>query len=251
MASLEGWGAGGHGEDGRASAASMRSIPSLEIIPCLPDGSIATTTSSTSSSSGAIAPPPTPRERNYVGRRAGFGGTFAFASAPAMSLVAPGLYVGDEAAAANLAGLRQAGVTHVLNCSALANPHEGQPNAPTYMQLGLLDNTSDLPRMQEALGQGVEFIAQAHAAGGTVLVHCHRGISRSATLSIAYLVRSTQQPAETVFEHLRTKRKCIDPNLGYWVALKTWERRVLPPAMLRARSSFSSPTPVRPLSRAG
>merc|ERR1719502_2292926 len=139
--------------------------------------------------------------------------------APAMSLVAPGLYLGDESAAANLPALQAAGVTHVLNCSALPN----------------------------ALDTGVEFIAQAHAAGGAVLVHCHRGISRSATLCIAYLVRSTQQPAERVFELMRQKRKCIDPNLGYWVALKTWERRVLPPAMLRSRSSFGSPAPVRPL----
>merc|ERR1719240_1635337 len=165
---------------------------------------------------------------------------------PAMSLVAPGLYVGDESAAANIASLQAAGVTHVLNCSALPNALDGAVGAPAhYMQLGLLDNTSDLPRMQEALGQGVEFISHAHAAGGAVLVHCHRGISRSATLAIAYLVRSTQQPAEQIFEKLRTKRKCIDPNLGYWVALKAWERRVLPPALLRSRSSLSSPAAVR------
>lgn len=173
-----------------------------------------------------------------------------------MSFVAPSLFVGDEHAAANVSGLRAAGVTHVLNCSSLPNPLDGDPAAPAhYLSLGLLDNTSDLPRMQEALGTGVEFISQAISSGGVVLVHCHRGVSRSATLAIAYLVRATQQPAETVFESLRAKRRVIDPNLGYWISLKEWERRVLPPALLRSRSSYSSPTPVgagpRPLSRAG
>ena len=140
-------------------------------------------------------------------------------------------------AASNCAGLIAAGVTHVLNCSSLSNPLDGVAGAPPhYMQLGLLDNTSDLPRMQEALGTGVEYISSAIASGGTVLVHCHRGISRSATLAIAHLTRATQQPAELVFEQMRTKRRVIDPNLGYWVALKEWERRVLPPPVLRVHS---------------
>lgn len=240
VASLEGWGAA------TPPPTSMQHSSSVELLHSMSDAH---------ASYAPAPPPPSPRaqrsERSYHGVRSGFGFGMSAATAP-MSLVAPGLYVGDEAAAANLATLREAGVTHVLNCSALANPLEGQAGAPAaYMQLGLLDNTSDLPRMQEALVSGVEFITQAHASGGTVLVHCHRGISRSATLAIAYLVRATQQPAETVFEAMRTKRKCIDPNLGYWVALKTWERRVLPPGTvaLERRASFSSP--VRPLSRAG
>ena len=117
-------------------------------------------------------------------------------------------------------------------------------DAPRYLQLGLVDNTSDLPRMQEALATGVGFIRDALEQGGVCLVHCHRGISRSATVAIAYLVQSTQTPAEPIFERMRPKRKVIDPNLGYWVALKEWERRVLPPAMLRTpRSAYSSPTP--------
>ena len=162
-----------------------------------------------------------------------------------MSLVAPRLYVGDESAAADLPSLVTSGVTHILNCTRMPNALDGQSGAPSgaqYMQLGLLDNTADLPRMQEALGAGVEFIASALASGGTVLVHCHRGISRSATLAIAYLVRQTQTPAEQVFEQMRPKRRVIDPNLGYWVCLKTWERRVLPPSLLRSRSHHASPT---------
>lgn len=176
-----------------------------------------------------------------------------------MSLVAPNLFVGDEHAAANLAGLRNAGVTHVLNCTTASSAHLGEVGAPQYLQLNLLDSTADLPRMQESIGTGVEFIAQALASGGTVLVHCHRGISRSATIAIAYLIRQTQQPADVVFEQVRAKRRVVDPNLGYMVSLKEWERRVLPPSLLRARSScISSPallsgqeSGVRPLSRAG
>ena len=261
MGSLEGWGGV---EDGRASAASMRSAGSSNDIVNL--GSYVPPMRATAdvlNPPSIIAPPPTPSSRPP---RRGFSGATSMtglragATEPPMSLVAPGLYVGDEASAASVPALLAAGVTHILNCSALPSAIEGHPNAAhiQYRQLGLYDNTSDLPRMQEALITGVDFITQAHANGGTVLVHCHRGISRSATLAIAYLVRATQQPAEKVFELVKQKRLCIDPNLSYMIALKTWERRVLPPSVLRARSSFSpslrpheSPPTVRPLSRAG
>lgn len=145
-----------------------------------------------------------------------------------MSLVAPGLYVGDAAAASDLDAIHSAGITHVLNCSHLPNPHEGVDRAAhAYLQLGLLDNLSDLPRMHDALAKGVHFIDGALKTGGTVLVHCRAGISRSATLAIAYLVRATKQPVHAVLERLRAKRSVVDPNFGYFVALSEWEQHEL------------------------
>lgn len=224
-----------------------------------------------SSSSGIAPPPATPRNASGGWTGGGLGGGpaggrqrgfvplhHARNGAPSMSLVAPSLYVGDETAAASMAELTGAGVTHVLNCTAMRNVLEGQPGAPEYLSLGLMDNAGDLPRMQHCLQLGTDFIAHALGQGGTVLVHCHRGVSRSATLAIAHLVRSLQQPAEAVFEQLRACRRIVDPNLTYWMALKEWERRVLPPALLRAYSASRTPTHagtaspvVRPLSRAG
>lgn len=198
-----------------------------------------------------------------------------------MSLVAPSLYVGDESAAANWPLLRAAGVTHILNCTPAPSVLEGSSGmelggmadeegvrlAPLrFCQLGLLDSISDLPRMQDALHVGVGFIREAIANGGVVLVHCHRGISRSATLAIAYLVQHTHQTAETVFEHMRTRRRVIDPNLTYWTQLIEWERAMLPADVLAKQGSSStpsrastatsraappSPSLVRPLSRVG
>jgi len=203
-----------------------------------------------------------------------------------MSLVAPSLYVGDESAAADWPLLRAAGVTHILNCTPAPSVLEGSttmergyggeegglrggsPPELRFCQLGLLDSISDLPRMQEALHVGVGFIREAIANGGVVLVHCHRGISRSATLAIAYLVQQTQQTAETVFEHMRTRRRVIDPNLTYWTQLIEWERTTLPGEVLAKQGSSSTPSRssaactsraapsspsvvVRPLSRVG
>jgi len=219
----------------------------------------------------ARAPAPTPRHAPASWHR-GFHGR---SPVPSMSLVAPGLYVGDEEAATSLPALLDAGITHVLNCTHrdVGKSLAGEPGAPRTCQLGLRDNSSDLPRMSAALTAGVAFIAEAIDSGGSVLVHCHRGISRSPTLAIAYLMQRRRQALDVVFEQMRERRPVIDPNLSYMIALQEWESRVLrspdatPPSPVAAkgdqadvaRGVRATPTTtvkpsgraIRPLSRAG
>lgn len=197
-----------------------------------------------------------------LGARGGGGFRGSRLAAPPMSLVAPSLYIGDEASAVSEQRLRQQGITHVLNCTAkpnLALEAQVADSSLHYLRLNLLDSTSDLPRMQSVMREGVDFIRSALQEGGTVLVHCHRGISRSCTLVMAYLIEAEQRSAESVFESIRSKRRIADPNLGYWCALQEWEKQVLPQRLHRQRSSsrLSRDSPQlfaqmpRPLSRAG
>ena len=120
--------------------------------------------------------------------------------AAGMSLVAERLFVGSELSARSLPNLRAHGVTHVVNCATLPNAHEGRPGAPSYLKLDLLDSVIDLPRMPAALAEAAAFIRDAHGAGGTVLVHCHRGISRSCTVAMAYLIAERRCTAEAAFD---------------------------------------------------
>lgn len=208
--------------------------------------------------------PPTP-----ISSRSGFfRGSSRLAPPPSMSLVAPSLYIGDETSAASEQRLRQHGITHVLNCTAKPNlvlelpsvaSCNGEPSVE-YRRLNLLDSTEDLPRMQSVLREGVDFIRSAVQEGGTILVHCHRGISRSVALVMAYLIEADQRSAESVFDSIRSKRRVADPNLGYWCSLQEWEKAVLAPRLHKQRSAsrlsphpFAPPSrpPSRPLSRAG
>ena len=163
-----------------------------------------------------------------------------------MTLVAPRLYVGDEVAAASPDQLAQRDVTHVLNCTDQPNPLEGHPNRPNYLQLGLTDSMADMPHIQGALHDGVAFIRQAlHTSTGSVLVHCARGISRSCTLAMAYLICHKRLAAEAAFEAIRSTRRCCDPNFAYWCAIKEWERAVLPASlhMPNMARTLSGPSP--------
>jgi len=48
-----------------------------------------------------------------------------------------------------------------------------------------------------------------------VLVHCQAGISRSATLVIAYLIKHQKMNLKDAYLHVKSKRPQIGPNKGF------------------------------------
>ncbi|KAJ7592866.1 dual specificity phosphatase [Mycena floridula] len=56
-----------------------------------------------------------------------------------------------------------------------------------------------------------------------VLVHCHAGISRSASVVIAYLIREQEMSYDEATRFVWERRKCISPNDGFVSILKQWE----------------------------
>lgn len=45
-----------------------------------------------------------------------------------------------------------------------------------------------------------------------ILFHCKEGISRSSTVAIYYISRINEKAQKDVYEHMKTKRPCINPN---------------------------------------
>ena len=58
------------------------------------------------------------------------------------------------------------------------------------------------------------FIEKAIDQGGSVLVHCRAGVSRSATVMIAYTMHRLKCNVQTAFKHVKSKR-FIMPNAGF------------------------------------
>ena len=48
-----------------------------------------------------------------------------------------------------------------------------------------------------------------------ILVHCSCGINRSPTFDIAYLIWKTQCDFSKVYNFVKLRRPCIEPNLGF------------------------------------
>jgi len=59
-------------------------------------------------------------------------------------------------------------------------------------------------------------------SSGAILVHCSRGISRSATIVVAYLMRKQHKDYESVLAEVRIKRKRVKPNDNFMRQLKVW-----------------------------
>lgn len=73
------------------------------------------------------------------------------------------------------------------------------------------------------------FIDSAIGSGGKVLVHCMYGISRSASMVLAYLMHKLQIPLKPALRQLKTAHRETDPNEDFLLELKTYERELFTP----------------------
>ncbi|XP_007520424.1 dual specificity protein phosphatase 13A [Erinaceus europaeus] len=140
----------------------------------------------------------------------------------------PNLYIGDAVTANNRFELWKLGITHVLNAA-----HGGlycQGGADYYgssvSYLGV--PAHDLPDFDISayFSSAADFIHQALSTpGAKVLVHCVVGVSRSATLVLAYLMLhqqlSLRQAVVTVRQH-----RWVFPNRGFLCQLRQLDQQL-------------------------
>ena len=67
--------------------------------------------------------------------------------------------------------------------------------------------------------------------GGVVLVHCVAGVSRSATICLAYLVSHNHMSLQQAWQHVKKVRPWVKPNKGFLQQLSDWEKMMRPGEM--------------------
>ncbi|KAL6777000.1 hypothetical protein ACKKBF_B19820 [Auxenochlorella protothecoides x Auxenochlorella symbiontica] len=142
------------------------------------------------------------------------------------SPVGHGLFVGAECVARNRESLREAGITHVINCVGFLYPAYFSPELE-YRTLYLQDTPAEditcimydvFDFIQAAVGHGAD-------PAGRVLLHCSQGVSRSVSLTIAYLMWREGRPYEEVFASVKAARGIANPNIGFVCQLLQWQKR--------------------------
>ncbi|XP_019352758.1 dual specificity protein phosphatase 13 [Alligator mississippiensis] len=134
----------------------------------------------------------------------------------------PDLFLGDLVTAHNRFGLWKMGITHVLNAAHgtmfCQGGHDFYGTTIDYYGIPAYD----LPdfNISQYFSSAAEFIHKAlNTPGAKILVHCAVGMSRSATLVLAYLMIKHQlslvKAIETVKEH-----RWISPNRGFLKQLR-------------------------------
>jgi len=70
-----------------------------------------------------------------------------------------------------------------------------------------------------------KYITRARSEGSKVLVHCKMGVSRSASVVIAYAMKAFGWEFKTAFDYVKRKRSCIKPNGSFVAQLETYQVR--------------------------
>lgn len=130
------------------------------------------------------------------------------------------LYIGSMSALHDPDLLRAHSVTHLVQ--VLDVPWlPSNSNGMSCYRIDILDSSStDLrPHLEDACN----WIHSALLTGRTVLVHCQQGISRSAAVVIAYLIRYRGMGYDDALGWLKAKRACVKPNPGFVKILREWD----------------------------
>uniref|UniRef100_A0A7S0NYT0 protein-tyrosine-phosphatase n=2 Tax=Calcidiscus leptoporus TaxID=127549 RepID=A0A7S0NYT0_9EUKA len=146
------------------------------------------------------------------------------------SCIVPGLlYLGDLEDAAALPRLREhLNIKHAV--TALADPPESLKASVSEARVRhVWCNVRDVEGadIKEHFEKAHEAIERARAAGEAVFVHCSRGVSRSASLVIAYLMRRDGLSAEDARALVTSRRPVVLPNDGFWRCLEEYGKELV------------------------
>jgi atypical dual specificity phosphatase len=133
-------------------------------------------------------------------------------------LIIPGLWLGALEAARNRHFLTRHGITHVL--SILDCECSFFPGLFKYKFIQAKDHSDQdlIPIFNEV----ATFIDEGIEEGG-IVVHCVMGVSRSASLVIAYIMRTKKMSYREAYDLVKRKRDVIYPNDGFKGQLMQYE----------------------------
>lgn len=119
--------------------------------------------------------------------------------------------------------------THILSIIETPPEHLLSPAFKTKW-INIEDNGK--VHIEQYFDECNEFIHTGLNTGGKIYVHCQRGLSRSPSIVIAYLMRhgTSDIPMLTfddALNYVSSKRSHICPNLGFALALRNYENKSL------------------------
>ncbi|KAK1119347.1 hypothetical protein K0M31_013533 [Melipona bicolor] len=129
------------------------------------------------------------------------------------------VYLGSEWNASNLEELQKNGVRHILNVTREIDNFF--PGMFTYLNVRVYDDEkTDLLKHWD---DTFKYITKAKKEGSKVLVHCKMGVSRSASVVIAYAMKAYNWDFSQAWKHVKEKRTCIKPNNSFLLQLETYQ----------------------------
>ena len=127
------------------------------------------------------------------------------------------IWIGSMDDAKNTQNLINLGITHILNTAKQVEPDEKTEELFIYKKISIMDTPDE--DLLAILPEAFEFIQSVKSSGGTILVHCVAGISRSVAIVAAWLMEHEHAHLKYVMELIRQRRPIALPNTGFRLTL--------------------------------
>lgn len=141
--------------------------------------------------------------------------------------VNPALCLGSRPRPEHVEALRGLGITHIVSCLAEEERATVAFLSGAFETLFLPVRDGALEDIGATFPAFFAFLASA-APSGRVLVHCQVGVSRSATLVTASVMKAKQMRFYEAYCEVRTRRAQVLPNVGFASQLQHFEHTLFP-----------------------
>ncbi|XP_039923961.1 dual specificity protein phosphatase 8 [Hirundo rustica] len=150
--------------------------------------------------------------------------------------ILPHLYLGSQKDVLNKDLMTQNGISYVLNASNSC-PKPDFICDSHFMRIPVNDNYCE--KLLPWLDKSIEFIDKAKVSSCQVIVHCLAGISRSATIAIAYIMKTMGMSSDDAYRFVKDRRPSISPNFNFLGQLLEYERSLKLLKALKSKGDWS------------
>ena len=134
-----------------------------------------------------------------------------------------GIYLGDFPGAHEISKINKYDIKAVLTCADRIKIQYSPSLISDHLTLPA-DDIEDYD-MKQHFDVAFEFIDK-NRKNGSVYVHCMAGISRSATIVIAYLMKTDKMSFIEAGTFVRNKRSVVSPNSGFCMQMLDYEKEL-------------------------
>lgn len=139
-----------------------------------------------------------------------------------ISEIIPGLYLSGEEGANNFNVLCEKDIQTIVNVTI--NIPFYYKTKFKYYRIGI--NDEEKVNIKQFFELTFDIIEISLNERKNVFIHCRAGVSRSATIVIAYIMKKKQMKFDQAYKLVVGKRKCISPNIGFCSQLIEYEKEL-------------------------
>ncbi|KAJ8952098.1 hypothetical protein NQ314_007591, partial [Rhamnusium bicolor] len=120
-------------------------------------------------------------------------------------------------------------ILETLNISCIVSCAPELPDIPQeddfiYHKIDVIDSSNS--RILSYFDEAADLIQEISNSGKRTLVYCVAGVSRSATICIAYLMKYHQLCLQEAYNFVKLRRTRIKPNCGFFKQLIEYEKQL-------------------------